>query len=130
MFDFPRNAEEFLHRAGRTARAGKKGQLSAFVTKKSSRLAEAIKALTRKGEAINEVALANLDATLGQRPSSSSRSKGKSRSKSSYSLKTADSSSTASGKRDIKGNNVRSTKNTTSRQREEMLRRLKKRGGI
>lgn len=42
LFDFPGSAVDYLHRAGRTARAGAKGRVTSFVTKKDTRLAKAI----------------------------------------------------------------------------------------
>jgi len=42
LFDFPSNAIDFLHRVGRTARAGATGRFTAFITKKDRALAEFI----------------------------------------------------------------------------------------
>ncbi|PXF44152.1 DEAD-box ATP-dependent RNA helicase 39 [Gracilariopsis chorda] len=42
LFDFPNSAVDYLHRAGRTARAGATGRVTSFVLKKDMRLARAI----------------------------------------------------------------------------------------
>ncbi|CAN8075440.1 unnamed protein product [Agarophyton chilense] len=42
LFDFPNSAVDYLHRAGRTARAGASGRVTSFVGKKDLRLARAI----------------------------------------------------------------------------------------
>jgi len=43
MFDFPLNQSDYLHRAGRTARAGAAGMVTSLVTKKDRDLAKTIK---------------------------------------------------------------------------------------
>ncbi|RIA97356.1 P-loop containing nucleoside triphosphate hydrolase protein [Glomus cerebriforme] len=43
LFDFPTTIVDFLHRVGRTARAGKRGKATYFITKKDRQLAERIK---------------------------------------------------------------------------------------
>lgn len=53
LFDFPTSAVDYLHRAGRTARAGAKGRVTSFVMKKDLRLARAIeRAATVKDDAL------------------------------------------------------------------------------
>jgi len=47
MFDFPKDAATYIHRAGRTARSGSAGLVTALVTPYDRRLAERI----RHGEA-------------------------------------------------------------------------------
>lgn len=42
LFDFPASAVDYVHRAGRTARAGAKGRVTSFVTKKDENLARAL----------------------------------------------------------------------------------------
>ncbi|GAB0490927.1 hypothetical protein MMPV_002168 [Pyropia vietnamensis] len=47
LFDFPSSAVEYLHRAGRTARAGARGRVTSLVTRHDGRLAAAIEAAAR-----------------------------------------------------------------------------------
>ena len=47
-FDVPRDPDDFIHRAGRTARAGKKGEVLTFVTQYDVELVEAIEKRTGK----------------------------------------------------------------------------------
>ena len=42
MFDFPRNPVDYIHRAGRTARAGAKGKVTSLVVKGDRVLANRI----------------------------------------------------------------------------------------
>eukprot|EP00669_Euglena_mutabilis_P005807 TRINITY_DN17414_c0_g1_i1.p1 TRINITY_DN17414_c0_g1~~TRINITY_DN17414_c0_g1_i1.p1 ORF type:complete len:334 (+),score=71.82 TRINITY_DN17414_c0_g1_i1:596-1597(+) len=49
LFDFPLNPIDFLHRAGRTARMGKRGTVTSIVTKKDYTLARAIDVSIAKG---------------------------------------------------------------------------------
>lgn len=42
LFDFPSSAVDYVHRAGRTARAGAKGRVTSLVTKKDEQLARAL----------------------------------------------------------------------------------------
>ena len=55
MFDFPRNPVDYLHRAGRTARAGSDGVVSALVGKPDRVLANAITRAIANGEPIAEL---------------------------------------------------------------------------
>ncbi len=43
LYDFPRNAIDYIHRIGRTARAGNTGYVTAFVGRADQSLAEQIK---------------------------------------------------------------------------------------
>lgn len=43
LYDFPRNAIDYIHRIGRTARAGNSGYVTAFVGRADHYLAEQIK---------------------------------------------------------------------------------------
>ena len=47
-FDVPSNAEDYVHRIGRTGRAGKKGNAFTFVTSEDQKYIEAITALIKK----------------------------------------------------------------------------------
>lgn len=52
-FDFPNNMEDYIHRVGRTGRAGAKGYAVAFFTHKHARLArELIKILEESGNQV------------------------------------------------------------------------------
>ena len=46
-FDVPSNAEDYVHRIGRTGRAGKKGKAFTFVTSEDEKYIEAITALIK-----------------------------------------------------------------------------------
>lgn len=49
LFDFPLNSVDYLHRIGRTARAGKAGKVTNFVMKRDLVLADAIRDALKKG---------------------------------------------------------------------------------
>lgn len=49
MFDFPLNPTDFLHRTGRTARAGRSGRVTALVAKRDAVLATQIEEAIRRG---------------------------------------------------------------------------------
>lgn len=48
LFDFPTSAVDYVHRAGRTARAGRKGRVTSLVTKRDEPLAKAIETAARR----------------------------------------------------------------------------------
>jgi len=50
QFDFPRSGAEYLHRCGRTARAGRRGTSHALVTKHDTELVRALRAAHANGE--------------------------------------------------------------------------------
>jgi len=50
LFDFPTNKIDYLHRVGRTARAGSKGKVTSLVGKKDESLADTIQNAIKKGE--------------------------------------------------------------------------------
>lgn len=58
-YDLPFNAEDYVHRIGRTGRAGKKGHALSIATPKDRELVEAIEALT--GKAIEIASFPNID---------------------------------------------------------------------
>lgn len=53
MFDFPRNPVDYLHRSGRTARAGAKGRVTALVAKADRVLATAVARAVAAGEPLD-----------------------------------------------------------------------------
>ena len=53
MFDFPLNPVDYLHRTGRTARAGKGGRITSLITKRDRVLADQIEANIRTGAALD-----------------------------------------------------------------------------
>ncbi|KAJ1897636.1 hypothetical protein LPJ81_004499 [Coemansia sp. IMI 209127] len=53
LFDFPTTAIDYLHRTGRTARAGSRGKVSALVGKRDRRLADQIRLAIRQGGVIS-----------------------------------------------------------------------------
>eukprot|EP00966_Prymnesium_polylepis_P213891 4953556-Prymnesium_polylepis.1 len=50
QFDFPKSAADYVHRCGRTARAGKRGTVHSLVTKHDTELVRAIREANKKGE--------------------------------------------------------------------------------
>lgn len=57
-FDFPRNSVEYLHRAGRTARAGRPGTVTSVYTKQERALAHALqRAASAPAQAYTEMSL-------------------------------------------------------------------------
>ncbi|MED6123186.1 DEAD-box ATP-dependent RNA helicase 39 [Stylosanthes scabra] len=55
MFDFPKNAIDYLHRTGRTARMGAKGKVTSLVTKKDLILSTRIEEAMRKNESLEAI---------------------------------------------------------------------------
>ncbi|KAJ2779695.1 hypothetical protein H4R18_003871 [Coemansia javaensis] len=53
LFDFPTTAIDYLHRAGRTARAGARGKVTALVGRRDRRLADQIRLSIRQGGTIS-----------------------------------------------------------------------------
>uniref|UniRef100_A0A7S0ITF9 ATP-dependent RNA helicase n=1 Tax=Calcidiscus leptoporus TaxID=127549 RepID=A0A7S0ITF9_9EUKA len=56
QFDFAKNAPDYLHRCGRTARAGKRGTVYSLVTKHDVELVRAIQQATAAGEDVLDAA--------------------------------------------------------------------------
>lgn len=55
LYDFPKNSIDYIHRIGRTARAGKSGKIIAFVTGKDRRLANKIKRSLLSGKSFANI---------------------------------------------------------------------------
>ncbi|KAL1917637.1 uncharacterized protein VTP21DRAFT_4030 [Calcarisporiella thermophila] len=53
LYDFPTNVVDYLHRVGRTARAGKRGKATSLVTKRSRQLAERVWRCVRDGTVLS-----------------------------------------------------------------------------
>ena len=53
-FDFPRNAVDYLHRAGRTARAGRKGDITSLVNKREQLGAAAVEEMVKNGGSLQD----------------------------------------------------------------------------
>lgn len=71
-YDIPRDAEDYIHRIGRTARADTEGVSITFVSEKDRRSVKAIEALLEK-----EVEVRKITETLGLGPAPEFRSAGK-----------------------------------------------------
>eukprot|EP01114_Cavostelium_apophysatum_P020500 TRINITY_DN6890_c0_g1_i1.p1 TRINITY_DN6890_c0_g1~~TRINITY_DN6890_c0_g1_i1.p1 ORF type:complete len:524 (-),score=47.96 TRINITY_DN6890_c0_g1_i1:22-1593(-) len=67
MFDFPTTVVDYLHRVGRTARAGRKGKAISFVAKRDRFLADAIQNAINKGESLEEL-VAKMRLRSAQQP--------------------------------------------------------------
>ncbi|KAI9138498.1 P-loop containing nucleoside triphosphate hydrolase protein [Paraphysoderma sedebokerense] len=52
LFDFPTTVIDYLHRIGRTARAGQKGRATSLVTKRAREMVQDIKSQMKKGHTI------------------------------------------------------------------------------
>jgi len=55
IFDFPSNPIDYLHRIGRTARAGNQGLVSCLITKKDEVLSQAIQNAIQKGDSLENL---------------------------------------------------------------------------
>ncbi|KAF6266680.1 P-loop containing nucleoside triphosphate hydrolase protein [Scenedesmus sp. NREL 46B-D3] len=81
-FDFPGNAIDYLHRSGRTARAGAKGLVTSLVGPRDRRLATAIQYAVDKGLPLDQVTASGAQPTAaaagqrGARPSQHPQQKG------------------------------------------------------
>lgn len=68
LFDFPNSAVDYLHRAGRTARAGATGRVTSFVLKKDMKLARAIQRASREGvDALESARMSRLEDEKSKR---------------------------------------------------------------
>jgi superfamily II DNA/RNA helicase len=67
-FDLPRSAEDYVHRIGRTGRAGSKGTALSFASRRDSFLVKKIEAFT--GQQINALTIEGLEPSSKARPSS------------------------------------------------------------
>lgn len=54
MFDFPLNVIDFIHRAGRTARAGRTGKVTSFLMKRDLVLAKSIQSAMSRGLSLED----------------------------------------------------------------------------
>ena len=61
MFDFPLNPVDYIHRAGRCGRAGRKGLVTALVTKRDKVLSDAIQGAIARGMPIDNLTSAKKD---------------------------------------------------------------------
>jgi superfamily II DNA/RNA helicase len=66
-FDFPRNTEDYVHRIGRTGRAGAKGTAFSFATNSEAMLVQQVEKYT--GVQIDIIEIAGLEATIKKRSS-------------------------------------------------------------
>lgn len=55
LYDFPLNAIDYIHRIGRTARAGKPGKVISFISKKDHALATKIRNAIEEGRSVAEI---------------------------------------------------------------------------
>lgn len=58
MADFPKDMADFVHRAGRTARQGRPGEVSVLVGARDAEIAEALRARVEQGQQIEPVSAA------------------------------------------------------------------------
>lgn len=63
LFDFPSNGIDYLHRVGRTARAGMRGLATCLLGRKDRLLAKEIQRLTALGEPIDQIKISNRKGT-------------------------------------------------------------------
>lgn len=61
MFDFPMNPVDYLHRAGRTGRAGRKGLVTSIITKKDKVLSDAIQGAIARGLPLDSLSSSRKD---------------------------------------------------------------------
>jgi superfamily II DNA/RNA helicase len=66
-FDFPMNSVDYLHRAGRTARFGRKGAVTSLVTKRDTTLASAIERAVMRSEPLDQLSNDRRDYLPGGR---------------------------------------------------------------
>ncbi|MBN2884858.1 DEAD/DEAH box helicase [Patescibacteria group bacterium] len=72
-FDLPDNSEDYVHRIGRTARAGKKGKAVSFASSDQYREIQKIERLIRKNLPVRNIGSAVNRPRIDQRPMSASR---------------------------------------------------------
>ena len=68
-FDFPLNPDDFLHRTGRTARAGASGRVTSLVAKRDRTLAHRIEQALQAGEPLDNITRAPSQAARSVRES-------------------------------------------------------------
>ena len=84
-FDLPRNIEDYVHRIGRTGRAGAKGAALSFAGGRDTSLVKRIEKFT--GQEIDIVEVAGMEPRRNKRPSTPSKHRRPQRSSGSYSSK-------------------------------------------
>ncbi len=79
-YDLPQNSEDYVHRVGRTARAGKKGKAISFVTPDQKRNVKQIERLMKKSIAVKSTpSLENQKPTKANKKTSSKNNSNKKR---------------------------------------------------
>jgi len=73
MFDFPLNPVDYLHRTGRTARAGAGGRITSLVAKRDQVLAVQIEENIKKGGALDELSSSRAAVEAKKRATASAR---------------------------------------------------------
>jgi len=70
MFDFPLNPVDYLHRAGRCGRAGRKGLVTSIISKRDKVLSDAVQGAIARGMPLDQLTSAKRDYDTGRKLSS------------------------------------------------------------